>query len=420
MMNSQLDRNILLGVSGGVAAYKSADLCRRLLERGARVRVIMTRGAQAFVTPLTFQALSGNPVHTELLDERAEAGMGHIELARWADLILIAPASANTIARLSAGLADDLLSTVCLASGAPLMIAPAMNQQMWAAAATGENVARLRGRGVELIGPGFGDQACGDVGAGRMLEPIEIADALVEAVAAASGQASTQASTLGGRSLDGVAVLITAGPTREAIDPVRFISNHSSGKMGYAIAQAAARLGAKVTLVSGPTGLSAPDGIEQVMVESSADMHAAVMGRIDTQNIFIAAAAVADYRPAQVADHKIKKSSVAGRLDLVRTEDILAAVAALNRPPFTVGFAAETTNVHEHARSKLVKKKLHMIAANQVGLPGQGFNSDNNALTVLWADGSREFELQSKAQLASHLMDLVAERYRANSTTENS
>ncbi|MFT5446877.1 MAG: phosphopantothenoylcysteine decarboxylase/phosphopantothenate--cysteine ligase [Gammaproteobacteria bacterium] len=416
MMTSQLDRNILLGVSGGVAAYKSADLCRRLLERGARLRVIMTRGAQAFVTPLTFQALSGNPVHTELLDERAEAGMGHIELARWADLILIAPASANTIARLSAGLADDLLSTVCLASSAPLMIAPAMNKQMWAAAATGENVARLRGRGVELIGPGFGDQACGDVGAGRMLEPTEIADALVAAMAGASALAFAE----GSRSLHGVAVLITAGPTREAIDPVRFISNHSSGKMGYAIARAAACLGAEVTLVSGPTALSAPGGVERVMVESSADMHAAVMGRIDTQKIFIAAAAVADYRPAQVADQKIKKSSAASRLDLVRTEDILADVAAMSRPPFTVGFAAETTNVHEHARGKLMSKKLHMIAANQVGLSGQGFNSDDNALTVLWADGSREFELQSKAQLASHLMDLVAERYRANSTTENS
>ena len=240
MMSTQLDQNIILGVSGGVAAYKSADLCRRLMERGARVRVVMTRGAQAFVTPLTFQALSGNPVHTELLDERAEAGMGHIELARWADVILIAPASANTLARLAHGMADDLLSTVCLASRAPLLLAPAMNQQMWAAAATVENVERLVARGVHLLGPGFGEQACGDVGAGRMLEANEIADAVLDAMSGACG------------TLDGVGVLVTAGPTREAIDPVRFISNHSSGKMGYAVAAAAARMGARVTLVSGP------------------------------------------------------------------------------------------------------------------------------------------------------------------------
>jgi len=407
MMSTRLEQNVILGVSGGVAAYKSADLCRRLLERGAWVRVVMTRGARAFVTPLTFQALSGNPVHTELLDERAEAGMGHIELARWADLIVIAPASANTIARLSAGMADDLLSTVCLASSAPLLLAPAMNQQMWAAAATTENVARLVARGVDLLGPGFGDQACGDVGAGRMLEATEIADAVL---ARMSGVRST---------LDGVSVLVTAGPTREAIDPVRFISNHSSGKMGYAIAAAAARMRARVTLISGPTGLSAPFGVERVMVESCEDMHDAVMCRIGEQQIFIAAAAVADYRPASIAEHKIKKSIATTELELVRTSDILADVAARHGAPFTVGFAAETTDLHKHARDKLIAKKLQMIAANQVGLAGRGFDSDHNALTVLWADGSREFALQSKVQLALNLMDLVAERYRASSTTEN-
>lgn len=405
MKGIELDQNIVLGVSGGVAAYKSAGLCRRLLERGARVRVVMTRGAQAFVTPLTFQALSGNPVHTELLDEGAEAGMGHIELARWADLILIAPASANTMARLAAGMADELLSTVCLASSARLMLAPAMNQQMWAAPATAENVDRLLARGVHLIGPGFGDQACGDVGAGRMLEADEIADAVAALVNVADG------------ALKGVAVLITAGPTREALDPVRFISNHSSGKMGYAVAAAAARLGAQVTLVSGPTALAKPARVQRVMVQSAQDMHQAVMQRIDSQQIFIAAAAVADYRPASAAEHKIKKSAAEEQLELVRTRDILADVAALAMAPFTVGFAAETDNLQEHARAKLVKKKVQMIAANQVGVSGRGFDANHNALTVIWADGSREFELQSKVQLASSLMDLVAERYRASCTT---
>ena len=404
-MITQLDQNIILAVSGGVAAYKSADLCRRLLERGARVRVVMTRGAQAFIAPLTFQALSGNPVHTELLDERAEAGMGHIELARWAHLILVAPASANTLARLSAGMADDLLTTVCLASRAPLLLAPSMNQQMWAAAATVENVARLSARGVHFLGPAIGDQACGDVGAGRMLEPNDIADAVVVKMSNARG------------SLAGVSVLVTAGPTREAIDPVRFISNQSSGKMGYAVAAAAARMGARVSLISGITGLPAPFGVERVVVESCADMHAAVMCRIAEQQIFIAAAAVADYRPATIAEHKIKKSTVAAQLELVRTSDILADVAALPRPPFTVGFAAETTDLHKHARAKLVAKKLQMIAANQVGVAGSGFDADNNALAVMWHDGSCELPLQSKVQLAVNLVDLIAERYRASSTT---
>jgi len=402
-MSSVLTHNVVLGVGGGIAAYKSADLCRRLAERGARVRVVMTQGAQAFVTPLTFQAVSGNPVHTALLDERAEAGMGHIELARWADLVLIAPATANLIARLAAGLADDLLSTLCLATAAPIALAPAMNQQMWAAAATRENLRRLEARGVHVIGPGEGEQACGDIGAGRMLEPLEIA-AAVQRLLAGGALAGV---------LAGVSVLVTAGPTREAIDPVRYISNHSSGKMGYAVAAAAAQAGARVTLVSGPTALAAPPRVQRVLVESSDEMHAAVMQHLPGQQIFIGAAAVADYRPGAPAPHKLKKHDAATTLELVRTRDILADVAAHSPRPFTVGFAAETEQVHEHARGKLAAKGLDMIAANQVGLADRGFNAERNALTVLWADGSRELPLAGKRELAHAFIELVAERFGA-------
>jgi phosphopantothenoylcysteine decarboxylase/phosphopantothenate--cysteine ligase len=398
-MAGSLTRNIVLGVSGGIAAYKSADLCRRLIERGARVRVVMTAGARAFVTPLTFQAVSGNPVHTSLLDEEAEAGMGHIELARWADVVLIAPATANVIARLAAGMADDLLTTVCLATRAPIAVAPAMNQQMWAAPATHENVERLRARGVAVLGPAEGEQACGDVGAGRMLEPLDIA-------------ARLQPLADGGP-LAGVGVLVTAGPTREAIDPVRFISNHSSGKMGYAVAEAAAALGARVTLVSGPTALPQPRGAERVPVQSSDDMHAAVLSRMGEHQIFVGAAAVADYRPAAAEAQKIKKRAGRTQLELVRTRDVLADVAALEPRPFTVGFAAETENMAEHARGKLEAKRLDMIAANQVGVPGRGFDAEQNALTVFWPGGSRELPLCAKTELARELMALVAERYRA-------
>ncbi len=401
-MSGMLTHNIVLGVSGGIAAYKSADLCRRLGERGARVRVVMTAGGQAFVTPLTFQALSGNPVHTTLLDERAEAGMGHIELARWADLVLVAPATANVMARLAAGLADDLLTTVCLATAAPIAIAPAMNQQMWTAAATRENLRRLTARGVHVLGPGEGDQACGDVGPGRMLEPLEIAERVQR--------------LLVGGALGGLSVLVTAGPTREAIDPVRFISNHSSGKMGYAVAGAAAEAGARVTLVSGPTALDPPPRVERVVVESCEDMHGAVMQRISDHQIFIGAAAVADYRPAARAAQKIKKNAATSQLELVRTTDVLAAVAALDPRPFTVGFAAETERMEEHARGKLAAKGLDMIAANQVGLPGRGFDADDNAITVFWPDGSRAFPLGSKREIARALVELVAERYRAART----
>ncbi len=398
-MSNLEGKRVLLGVTGGIAAYKSADLVRRLRDAGAKVRVALTRGAGEFVAPLTFQAVSGEPVHTDLLDPGAEAAMGHIELARWAELILIAPCTAHFMAKLAHGLADDLLSTLCLASESPLAVAPAMNRVMWAAPATRDNLRILRERGVRVLGPGAGDQACGETGAGRMLEPLEL-------VAAIAGM-------LGPRPLRGKRVMITAGPTREAIDPVRFISNHSSGKMGYAVAAAAAQAGARVTLVSGPTALDAPARVERVLVESCEDMHAAVMQRIPQHQIFIGAAAVADYRPASRAEHKIKKKDPASRLELVRTRDVLAEVAALKPRPFTVGFAAETERVEENARGKLVAKGLDMIAANHVGLADRGFNSDDNALTVYWPDGSRDLPLGSKRAVARQLVDLVAERFRA-------
>ena len=360
----------------------------------------MTASAREFVTPLTFQALSSNPVHCALLDEQAEAGMGHIELARWADLVLVAPTTANVLARLAHGLADDLLTTLCLATTAPLVLAPAMNQQMWQASATRANVLALLDRGVAMLGPAQGDQACGDVGPGRMLEPEEIASR-VEA-------------RFRGGALEGVDVLVTAGPTREALDPVRFLTNHSSGKMGYAVAAAAAEEGAVVSLVSGPTALPAPPGVERIDVTSAGEMHAEVMARAGGCDIFIAAAAVADYRPARREEQKIKKGDGPAALDLVRTPDIVAGVAALDDPPFTVGFAAETQSVEAHALEKLERKGLDMIAANRVGLPDRGFASERNALSVLWRGGGRrELALAPKAELARSLVGIVAERYRA-------
>lgn len=395
------NKRVLLGVTGGIAAYKSADLVRRLSELGAEVRVVMTRGAQEFVQPLTFQALSGNPVHTELLNPEAEAGMGHIELARWANLILIAPASANSLARLAHGLADDLLSTLCLATTAQIITAPAMNQQMWQAQATQANCQLLEQRGITQLGPAAGEQACGEVGPGRMMEPLDIVDALSKLLSNSG-------------SLQGLNVLITAGPTQEALDPVRYITNHSSGKMGYAIAEAARNAGANVTLVSGPVALQAPSGVNRVNVTSANDMFNAVMKDIDQQQIFISAAAVADYTCTDPADHKIKKSGDADAgmsLTLQRTEDVLARVAALPKPPFTVGFAAETEKLEEHARDKLNRKSLDMIAANRVDDPTLGFNSDENALLVLWQDGSQELPRTSKQKLASDLIELIANKY---------
>lgn len=390
------NRNVLLGVSGGIAAYKSAELTRQLLELGATVRVIMTRGAREFITPLTLQALSGNPVHTELLDAEAELGMSHIELARWADLLLVAPATADLLARLAAGRADDLLTTVALATPAPLLLAPAMNQQMWRDEATAANVATLRARGCTLVGPASGEQACGDVGPGRMEEPAVIA-------AAAAGLFETGL-------LAGKRVLITAGPTREALDPVRYISNHSSGKMGYALARAAVDAGAVTTLVSGPVNLAEPDHVRVLRVESASQMLDQCLQLLPQCDIFIGCAAVADYRPAVIEKRKIKKGPEEISLRLVRNPDIIAAVAASENRPFTVGFAAETNDLLAHAREKMVRKGLDMIVANDVSDSSIGFNSDNNAATVLWADGEQELALAGKAALARQIIELIARR----------
>ncbi len=386
---------VLLGVSGGIAAYKGAELVRRLRDAGAQVRVVLTENAARFVTPLTFQALSGNPVRTSLWDESAEAAMGHIELARWADEVLIAPASADLIARLAQGQADELLTTLCLACAAPLSIAPAMNQQMWAHAATQANLVTLRARGVRVFGPGVGEQACGDVGSGRLLEPGEIVEAL--------------AATRAPRVLAGTRVLVTAGPTFEDIDPVRFIGNRSSGRMGFAIAAAARDAGAQVTLVAGPVNLSTPAGIERVDVRSAQQMHAAVLARAAGADVFISTAAVGDFRPASVASQKLKKTDRNSglTLDLVQNPDILAEVADLPQRPFVVGFAAETHDVEAYARAKLERKKLDLIAANQVG-NGCGFERDDNALLLIWPGGRQELATASKLTLARDLVAHIA------------
>lgn len=390
-------KRILLGVTGGIAAYKCPDLVRRLRERGAEVQVVMTGAAREFVTPATFQAVSGRPVRTDLWDAAAEAAMGHIELARWADLVLIAPGTADFIARLAVGLADDLLSTLCLATQAPIAVAPAMNHVMWANAATRDNVATLQRRGITVLGPGEGDQACGEVGEGRMLEPLELAE-----------RASMLLSGAG--PLRGRRVLITAGPTRERIDPVRFISNRSSGKMGFAVAQAAREAGAEVILVCGPVSLPTPAGIRRIDVESAGDMLNAVLGEVDRADIFISTAAVADYRPAHAADQKIKKTSDRMDLNMERTPDVLATVAARPDRPFVVGFAAETESVEQNARAKLMKKNLDMIAANEVG-HDKAFDCEDNQLVVLWRTGRRELAKASKMTLARQLVALVAESY---------
>jgi len=402
-MNTPEDRRprILLGVTGGIAAYKGPELVRRLVERGAEVRVVMTRGAREFVSPLTFQAVSGHPVRDDVWDAEAEDAMGHIELARWADLLLVAPATAHAIGMLANGLAGDLLSTVVLATTAPTWVAPAMNHVMWAHSAVQANVRRLEERGVRMLGPGVGDQACGEYGPGRMLEPEEIAAAVFAAPA-----------TLAAQTLTGIRVLITAGPTREPIDPVRYVTNRSSGKMGYALAQAAREAGADVTLVSGPVHLAVPAGVARVTVETAEDMYAAVQERVGAVDLFIACAAVADYRPRSQSAQKIKRKDAAMTLDLVRSPDTLASVAALAGGPFTVGFAAETDNVVEHARAKLTSKGVDMMAANRVG-PDCGFDQDTNALTVIWRDGEQTLEHAPKAVLARRLVALIAERYRA-------
>ena len=394
-------KRIIVGVSAGIAAYKTPDLVRRLRERGAEVQVVMTAGATQFVTAMTFQAVSGRDVRTELWDPGAEAAMGHIELARWADLIMVAPATADLLARLATGQAGDLLSTVCLASTAPVAVAPAMNRQMWANAATQANVATLRARGVAILGPGEGDQACGEIGEGRMLEPLDLAERAVGLCQPAVPQL-----------LAGVRVLLTAGPTRERIDPVRFISNRSSGKMGFAVAAAARAAGAEVVLVSGPVSLPTPAGVRRVDVECAADMLQAVQREVPRADIFISTAAVADYRPANPANQKIKKTSSSLDIGLERTIDILATVAAAAERPFVVGFAAETENVEQHARGKLARKNLDLIAANEVG-DDKVFEKDDNALMVLWNGGRRDLGPGSKMSIAHDLVALIAEMYRA-------
>ena len=396
-------KNILLGISGGIAAYKSADLVRRLKERGAEVRVILTPAASEFITPLTLQALSGNPVGQSLLDPAAEAAMGHIELARWADFILVAPASADVIARITHGMANDLLTTCILAANAPLAIAPAMNQQMYKNIATQSNLATLNLRNVHIYGPAAGEQACGDVGMGRMLEAVQLAELVV---------AFFQQNP---KPLAGLKIAITAGPTREAIDPVRYISNHSSGKMGFALADAAAKLGAEVTLISGPVQLATPAGVNRIDVVSARDMYQAALAAAPQQQIFIGCAAVADYRMAEVSDQKLKKT--AGKdeltLQLVKNPDIIAEVAALKQQrPFTVGFAAETENVLAYAMQKLQSKKLDLICANDVSVAGQGFNNEQNALTVFGKDLQHSLALQDKSTLATALIQLIVEQYK--------
>lgn len=403
---SNLDgKRILLGVAGGIAAYKSAELVRLLRKRGAILRVVMTEAATAFVAPLTFQALSGHPVQLELLDAGAEAAMGHIESARWADLILIAPATADFLAKLRLGLAGDLLSTLCLAAEVPIAAAPAMNRAMWDHPATRENLEVLQRRGVRLLGPASGSQACGEVGPGRMLEPEEICREIP--------------GIFGAGRLQGLKVLVSAGPTREPIDPVRFIGNRSSGKMGYALAVAAQRAGAVVTLVSGPSSLPAPRHIGFVPVETADEMYRAVLDRISGQDIYIGAAAIADYRPERVEPMKIKKLRDELSLSLVRTPDILTAVAASSPRPFVVGFAAETDDLEQHARAKLASKGADMIAANRVGDETGGFERDENALHVIWRDGGCRLPLAAKTRIAEQLIDLIIDRYDAAHTDQD-
>jgi len=387
---------VLLGVTGGIAAYKSPDLVRRLTERGADVQVVMTHTAQRFVSAATFQAVSGRPTRTDLWDSAAEAAMGHIELARWAHIVLIAPASADFIARLAGGRADDLLATLCLATEAPIVIAPAMNRIMWSNKATQANVATLISRGIRFLGPESGSQACGEIGAGRMWEPLQLAESLLAPPANAG-------------LLSGLNVLITAGPTRERLDPVRYLTNRSSGKMGFAVAAAAKEAGAHVTIVTGPVQLETPAGITRINVESAREMFAAVHRQVGDADLFIAAAAVADFQPISVAKQKIKKQGGAVKLELEPAPDIIKSVADMSNRPFVVGFAAETNDVEDNARAKLKRKRLDMIAANHVG-DGIAFDCDDNALTVIWPGGKTEVARGPKIEVARELIALIAKR----------
>ncbi|EOC3060823.1 bifunctional phosphopantothenoylcysteine decarboxylase/phosphopantothenate--cysteine ligase CoaBC [Cronobacter dublinensis] len=392
-------KKIVLGVSGGIAAYKTPELVRRLRERGAEVRVAMTEAAKAFITPLSLQAVSGFPVSDSLLDPTAEAAMGHIELGKWADLVILAPATADLIARVAAGMANDLVTTICLATPSPVAVVPAMNQQMYRNVATQHNIELLAARGLHIWGPDSGSQACGDVGPGRMLDPLEIVELAVNHFAPVND-------------LQHLNIMITAGPTRERLDPVRYITNDSSGKMGFAVAAAASARGARVTLVAGPVALPTPAGVERIDVESALEMEAAVQQRAQQQHIFIGCAAVADYRAETISSEKIKKLGDELTLKMVKNPDIVAGVAALveNRP-YVVGFAAETNNVEEYARQKRLRKNLDLICANDVSLAGQGFNSDTNALHLFWQEGDKVLPLERKALLGQRLLDEIVTRY---------
>ncbi len=401
-MKSLSNRRVLLGITGGIAAYKSAELTRMLTKAGAEVRVVMTQAATEFITPLTLQALSGNRVHTTLLDTEAEAGMGHIELARWPDLVLIAPTSANFIAKIADGKADDILSTLLLATKAPIAIAPAMNQAMWSNQATQQNLQTLQQRGIAIFGPESGEQACGDVGLGRMLEPAQILEM--------SGALFDEGL------LAGMRIVITAGPTQEAIDPVRYISNRSSGKMAYALATEAAAAGAQVTLISGPVALATPDRVKRIDVISAQQMLEASLGCAPECDVFIGVAAVADYRPAQFAEQKIKKSSDTMTLALVKNPDIITAIAALEKRPFTVGFAAETNDIEQHGAEKLARKKLDLLFANDANAT---LGSDNIGATALWPEGSQALGPASKRLVALQMLTLIRSRYDASSNRKS-
>lgn len=399
---SLLGKQIVIGISGGIAAYKIPELTRRLRDKGAIVRVVMTQGAKAFITPLTLQAVSGHPVSDDLLDPAAEAAMGHIELAKWADLIILAPATADLIARLSAGMANDLLTTVCLASAAPIALVPAMNQQMYRAKATQENLIKLQQRQCMIWGPDAGSQACGDIGPGRMIDPLEIVRLANEFFTPKLD-------------LQGIKLMITAGPTREALDPVRFISNHSSGKMGFAIAKAASQRGANVTLIAGPVNIETPEGVNRIDVMSGLEMYEQVHQTIAEQNIFIGCAAVADYRAKNIAENKIKKQGDEVSITLIKNPDIVASVGNLkHNRPYVVGFAAETQNVEEYARQKRQQKQLDLICANDVSLADNGFNSDNNALHLFDANGDTRLPHCNKNELSHYLLDEILQRYEKN------
>ncbi|SET03614.1 bifunctional phosphopantothenoylcysteine decarboxylase/phosphopantothenate--cysteine ligase CoaBC [Thorsellia anophelis] len=406
------DFNCLIGITGGIAAYKIPEVVRRLKDQGANVRVVMTKGAEAFITPLTLQAVSGNPVSIDLLDPQAEAAMGHIELAKWADLVVIAPASADFIGRMSAGLANDLLTTLCLATSAPIAIVPAMNQQMYASKLVQSNIQRLKEVAeVDVWGPDSGAQACGDVGMGRMIAPDEIVNFILNA------KASNEYMENPIQDFAGLSILLTAGPTRESIDPVRYITNHSSGKMGFALAEIAAKRGATVTLITGPVNLSTPDRVKRIDVQSAEEMFTAVKANLDGQDIFIGTAAVADYRVDTISQQKLKKQPGQSMLNLtlVQNPDIIRYVGhvAQNRP-FVIGFAAETENIQQYALNKLVTKKLDMICANDVSQSHIGFNSDENALTVYWDNSQAHIPIAPKQAVANELMTLILRQFHAS------